>query len=241
MSRRFRHRGRDLDWAGLVGALPDRELARPTRSTVPLIAWWRDHDVPGLVDGAVHALEVEATVASTTFPRADGRPHRNTPSYTDLMATGPDRAVAVEGKWTEPAYATVDAWLAESPGPNREGVVARWLGLLGPYVGTVDRGALGACTYQLLHRSASACAQGRRDAWVVYQVFDPSHADRYLGALRQLRRAVSPTRLRLAVLAVPTTPTPAWRALAGAPPGRVRAGLLAGELFTFGPARLIEA
>ncbi len=238
--RTFLYREQQHHWADLVRALPAKEFAKPSRSTVPLLAWWHDHLPVGVTDLGGATLEVEAEVASTMTTDAAGRPHKNTASYTDVMLRTASAAVAVEGKWTEKKYPTVKDWLAESPGPNREGVLNHWLGHLAPYCGSGDHRKLGACTNQMLHRAASACAQGLTEAIVMYQVFGVQDRPRYLDDLRRFRAALDPVRLRLVLMVVPTATTESWRRLDKATPEEVRVALLRGGLFEFGQPEVVD-
>ena len=231
--RSFLFSGATLDWSDLVRALPAKEFAKPTRSTLPLLAWWRDQDPSSIIDVDGAVLEVEAQVASSCVIGDDGPTNRrNQASFTDLMVRNADAAAAFEGKWTEPQYDTVADWLAKRPGPNREGVIEHWLDLLAPYCGTIDRDLLGQCTYQMLHRAASACAQGRERAILVYQVF--AHGtDEYVRRLDILRRTLAPDRLELTVMPVPMRTTEAWARLRSASSERIRRALLEHALFDF--------
>jgi len=239
----FYYGGRGLAWADLVRALPDDELVSPSRSTVPLLAWWRD---PALHRACVpcadpYALTIEAEVPSSLVIRADGKPggRRNKGSFTDVLRTSEGQAVAFEGKWTEPGYDNVSEWLAKGPAVNRTGVIDHWLGLLAPYCGSIDRVAVAGCTYQLVHRAASACAQGRAEAVMVLQVFGSHRGSAYLDDLARLRDALDPRRLRLVLLSVPTVPTARWKALQRDAES-VREGLIAGGLFDFGHPSVVE-
>ncbi len=238
--RTFLYREQQHQWADLVRALPAKEFAKPTRSTMPLLAWWRTEFPADVVPPTDASIEVEAKVDSWTGVNSAGRPHKNTASYTDVMLRTAGAAVAVEGKWTEKKYLTVDEWLAESPGPNREGVVRHWLQHLAPYCGPGDHRKLGACTNQMLHRAASACAQGLTEAIVMYQVFGAEDRPRYLDDLRRFRAALDPARLRLLLMVVPTATTESWRRLGKATPEEVRAALLRGGLFEFGQPEVVE-
>jgi len=228
--------GDQLTFSELIRALPDKEFASPSRSTLPLLAWWRNRSLPAEIYGDDnYTIEVEAQVASTTTTNASGKRHKNRPSCTDIMIRGGSAAAAVEGKWTEPAYDTVARWLGPKPTNNKLAVLDHWAELVQPYCGTIDRDLLAGCTYQMLHRTASACAQGRDEVVMVYQLFAVEHRRRYIEELRCLRAVLQPrSRLRLVLMVVPLKTTPAWAMLGRGEPERVRASMLAEELFEFG-------
>jgi hypothetical protein len=73
--------------------------------------------------------------------------------------------LAVEAKWTEPPYETVQDWLkkdkSKSDPSNREEVLSGWLGLLTP---DVIASSFFNCEYQMIHRAASARAAAANTA-----------------------------------------------------------------------------
>jgi hypothetical protein len=150
-----------------------REFASPTRSTVPLFSllkqgagvWTR---IAQLVAGEVGSIEVhvEYTVAP---PKGKGRQ-----SHTDVMLRNGDCAGALEAKWTEPRYPTVQEWLnAGANLDNRRAVMNGWLSLLETRVGrALHLQNFDNAVYQMVHRSASACAVGR-PAVMAYLQFSP--------------------------------------------------------------------
>jgi hypothetical protein len=166
---------------------------------------------------------------------------RGKPSYTDLMILAPATAIAIEGKYTEPAYETVGAWLREPRDQNRCDVLRGWLDLLNRATGaglTLD--VVVHLPYQLVHRVASACYPDARHRAVIYQVFDDMHRERYLDELRSLRALVKTPALKLAVLSTPAVPGERYsRLLAQWDAGErkmarvVRSALLDGQAFTF--------
>ncbi len=225
-------------FAELLDVLPNKEFESPARSTLPLLAWWRAERLPlTVMPGDNYTVEVEAQVAAA--PRPSGGTNR--PSFTDVMIREPSAAIAIEGKWTEPSYPTVSKWLGSSPSANKLGVLDRWLRLIQPF-GSValDRAGVESVTYQMIHRTASACAQGCPNPVVLYQLFGTAHRDRYLGELGLLRDAVEPERLRVLLMVVPMVTTSAWAALGRGEPERVRRALTSQELFEFGEPEVVE-
>src|SRR4051812_22688560 len=96
--------GPDL-FASLVEATK-ADLRSPERSTVPMLAAWKDSSraLNELGQALNHPL---AQTAHLSFehgvPVIEGR---GKPSFTDLMITTADEAIAVEAKYREPEYAT---------------------------------------------------------------------------------------------------------------------------------------
>jgi len=240
--RTYLFNGAQLTFAKLIRATPDKEFASPTRSTLPLLAWWQGHSLPDeILTDDNYAIEVEAQVASTTTINAAGRPHQNRASCTDIMVRATSTAGAVEGKWTEPSYPTVNKWLGRNPSDNKLSVLEHWLKIIEPFSDGLDRDLVGGCTYQMVHRLASACTQGRDDVVMVYQLFGTTHRDRYIAELSRLRAALRPgPRLRLVLMVVPTETTPAWDRLRRGEPQQVRTAMLTDELFEFSEVEVVE-
>jgi hypothetical protein len=183
------HRGRNILasphlFAELVES-SRADLSSPNRSTVPLLAAWRDFrptlDALGTLLGESFDHPAKYCFEHTE-PSKLGR---GKSSCTDLMITTPTHALAIEGKYKEPAYATVKAWItganAKGRSPettptnssNREDVLRGWLTTIEACTGTKGlREHVDECTYQLIHRTASACAQENK-SWrsVAYQCF----------------------------------------------------------------------
>jgi len=149
------------------------EFASPTRSTVPLFSLLKHGDgiwasIVRLVagEGCSTDLHVEYTVAPTN---GTGKP-----SHTDVMLRKGSFAVAVEAKWTEPRYHTVQEWLLGGANlENRRAVMTGWLSLLESRVGRVlQLHNFDNAVYQMVHRAASACAVSTSPA-MAYLQFSP--------------------------------------------------------------------
>lgn len=85
-----------LDWPALVGALHDADLDSPRRSTVPLVAYWRDplaRFTQLLPQLGLHAAEPPKFSFEHRVSVAAGR---GKPSYTDLMIVAPQVVIAIE-------------------------------------------------------------------------------------------------------------------------------------------------
>jgi hypothetical protein len=166
-------RGTIADYPTLVGAYSDFDLASPARSTVPLLAYWRT--VGGRLEDftTLLKLDLQAPVHLAfeyTVPVQRGK---GTASQTDLMILTNQQAIAIEAKYTEPEYETVERWLGIQATGNRQAVLAGWLHLIGRATGIFLKAAdVQECTYQLIHRTASACSPAVDTRFVVYHCFD---------------------------------------------------------------------
>jgi hypothetical protein len=180
-----------------IAKYPEREFASPFRSTVPLVSLLLNGS--GVWDEILTALDLERNETNAHLEyRVDTQAGTGKPSQTDVMLISGDRAIAVEAKWTEPEYDSVDTWL-KAGGDNRASVLEGWLGPMAPHCG----GELGIdsvrqVTYQTVHRAASACVAGRKPG-IAYLVFTPgpdgtqsdtSHLER---SLERLRDALHPS------------------------------------------------
>ena len=189
-----------MDWAftgsrvaghdAVLDRYPVQEFDSPTRSTIPLLEYWRSPEerMRELTAALRVPLpsRVELNFEHTVYPPRG----RGKPSCTDLMVISAEFVMAIEAKWTEPRYETVQHWLSDSE--NRAEVLRGWCDLL------EQRGAnpireedLCGLPYQMIHRAASAChphgaTTGR---WLVYLLFDTTTKERdaYLTDFRHLR------------------------------------------------------
>jgi hypothetical protein len=233
-------------WAAIVAALDDADLDSPRRSTVPLVAYWRD-PIARLTWLRERLGFPSVSRASVSFEHpVRPRLGRGKPSYTDLMILAPATVIAIEGKYTEPTYETVRAWLREPRDQNRCEVLRGWLDMLDKATGAaLATDVVLHLPYQLVHRAASACFSDAVQRAVIYQVFDVTQRERYLDELRHLRALVKTPALKLAVLSTPATPTERyspllarWDAGERKMAREVRAALLDGQAFTFAEASL---
>jgi hypothetical protein len=231
------------NFQALLELYPDDALASPMRSTVPLLDYWR---------GAGERVATLAkAIGDTIGPDVDlcfecrvpVQAGRGKPSCTDLMICSRSNALAVEGKYKEPRYETVREWLRDPVEQNRRAVLHGWFGLIEAATSsrlTVDRVA--DLPYQLIHRTASACAMDSSNRGVIYQLFGNGPIDHYVDDLLSLSRHLAfASALRFMVLACPFTAHAEFKALESRwargerSMGKdLRRALIAGPLFSFG-------
>jgi hypothetical protein len=204
----------DDDFAGIVGRTKD--LHTITRSTAPLLLWWRDHAQEKLLPAVdlSHALaRFEYAVPARCEACGEGA-GRGKASMTDVMVSIDDHAIAVEVKYTEPRYETVAAWRKKGrDGDNRDRVIGHWRHLIEAFTeAQIDRASLDGLVYQTVHRTGSACAAAPTDgvAHVMYLAFIEWRADAgptdYVSDLGAAARVLDPQqRMRFTVVTVPTT------------------------------------
>ncbi len=156
------------------------DLKSPCRSTVPLLAYWSDVDARLAEFGNAINFPISQHAVLTfeyTVPPQQGI---GKASHTDLMISLRSSAIATEAKYTEPEYDAVSKWLGTAATDNKRLVLEGWLGLINNAAGchlTVEN--VQNFTYQLIHRTASACKAAADHRAVVYLYFDP------VGPLRQ--------------------------------------------------------
>jgi hypothetical protein len=157
------------DFNDLVYNWFSSELMAPTRSTVPLLELLKSASLLKRIVRDFGMSGNEAFHLEYTVPPRRGR---GKASHTDLMIYSGCNALAIECKWTEPAYETVEQWLGGDGTPNRRLVIAGWLEILQPYARRrLHYGDCSNITYQLIHRAASACAIAERPR-LAYLLFD---------------------------------------------------------------------
>jgi hypothetical protein len=178
------------DFASVVARTSD--LRSLTRSTVPLLGWWRDHAEQQLL----HADEVGSATAHFEYAvpaRCKECGGKGKDSFTDVMVLASARAIAIEAKYTETRYESVARWLERSDSSaNRERVLSHWCHLIEEKTGDrVPRADLGGLVYQLVHRTASACAaaKGARCAEVRYLLFEQQDARNHARCEQDLAEA----------------------------------------------------
>jgi hypothetical protein len=171
----------------------ENEFASPFRSTVPMLAYWqglegRLQDFLGCLGLVGNAADLSATFEAKVKPPQG----RGKASCTDLLLSGNGQRIAIEAKYTEPIYETVANWLtAGSNIDNRRDVLSGWLALINAACGTqLTIDAVQGVVYQLLHRTASACAVPGAKPVVVYQVFTTDKHEEYTASLNELRRLI---------------------------------------------------
>ena len=183
-----------LGFDALLDSYPGREFDSPTRSTLPLLQYWRTPE-PRLAElNAVLDLPLSDPILLDFEHKVHPPRGRGKASHTDVMLTSPNLAAAIEAKWTEPRYEVVKTWLGDSP--NCNDVLQGWLGLLERFgAGPLRPDHVLELPYQMIHRAASACSvESASNPWLLYLVFDPNPSMRseYLTDLHGLRDALGP-------------------------------------------------
>jgi hypothetical protein len=158
------------------------------------------------------------------------------------MILTPDAAVAVEAKFREPRYESVESWLGKG-GSNREEVLGGWLELINRVARSpLDTDDVKELPYQLVHRAASACYPKRRTPIVVYLLFGESPDGHYRVDLAALERKVdAPEVFRAVGITCPAVGRKPWNELVARWEDGERnmahavRPILASGVFTFGP------
>lgn len=233
--------GEQLAFRDLVNAMPDTEFKRLSRSTVALLAWWKD---PARLAMLAEQLRWSLTPQSSARFESPERAGCSTcsgegkSSFTDVMLDLVGDVVAIEAKRTERLYETVLAWLTRAPSQNRHAVLSHWLTCCLDVDGPVER--YHGLVYQMVHRAASARrAAGARRAHVVHLLFGEDHAADYVAASTQAAKLLAPQgQPSFHVVVVPTSEGPAFQRMPTSFEGAasVREALLSDDsLFEFGP------
>lgn len=178
------------DFSRLICSYPQHEFASPKRSTVPLLAFWAQPESRFRQVAAYTGLDPSEPVEFCFEFPVEVRQGKGKASFTDLMILSSSFAVAIEGKYTEPEYETVEKWLNKPDKKNREAVLGGWLSLIHQAT-SVHLGAaqIAEQPYQLIHRTASACSpQEVKRRWVIYQLFSKPVPCYYLEHLSGMQR-----------------------------------------------------
>ena len=194
------------DYSSLVHSYRDKDLASPSRSTVPLLAYWSalEQQLPDFAAAlGLELSDAEIFGFEYTVPIQEGK---GNDSHTDLMLLLRSQSIAIEAKYTEQPYEVVRDWLGSPPSRNRVSVLTGWLSLINRATGAaLEVTDVLDCTYQLIHRTASACEPGKQLQAMVYQCFDPTEKqldDDYRQLSRLSRLIDRPERLSFFLFAV---------------------------------------
>lgn len=198
------------------------EFESPTRSTIPFLSWLK-HEQRAIVN-LLDSLEVP-NPRSIHLEYKVQCPQGNKPeSQTDLMVLANDTSVAFESKWTEPIGGTVTTWLQSRNEQNAQQVLEGWINCLQPITTTrLQREWFYQSIYQMVHRTASACASGETPQ-VVYFLFHPSF-DGQTASQKQVsdelehlwRLLGRPTKLQMWVAQINLSFTEKYRRIFGLP------------------------
>lgn len=240
---------RVADFRDLVHRYTQDELASPRRSTVPLLAFWA-HTESRFRELAAHIdLDPSDPVEFCFEFPVPVQQGKGKASFTDLMILSSSFAVAIEAKYTEPAYETVKDWLDKPVKKNREVVLEGWLSLIERATGVrLGVAQVAEHPYQLIHRAASACFPPVRSRWVIYQLFSKLVPCYYLEHLSAIHRLLcSQESLSFGVLLSPVEGSAEyskiedrWEAGERDLSREVCAGLLSGTLFEFSNVQFVR-
>ncbi len=151
------------------------EFASPTRSTVPLLLWLQQEEA--MVKEIIQKLGVIDPKEFHLEYKVKPKKGKGNASHTDLFVISEITALALEAKWTEKRYQSVKKWKADTKNPdNKEAVLQGWIEFLQPYSNNelnIDK--MDNVVYQLIHRAASACAEGRNPK-LAYLLFTESYS-----------------------------------------------------------------
>ena len=164
------------------------------------------------------------------------------------MILSPTFVIAIEAKYTEPAYETVKDWLGNPLRSNRIAVLDGWIKLIEKGTGVrLSAAELSIYPYQLVHRTASACFSPPAQRWVVYQLFSDikiSYYQEHLSAIYHL--AYGQTNLSFGLLFSPPEVSAEyvrlknlWASGQRDLSDPVRSGLLSDSLFKFSGVQFI--
>lgn len=246
----------------LLSCFKGKALQSPLRSTVPLLdmALHLPSQLLSIVAACGAELESELRFEYEVLSGSETA----RPSQTDLMVLGKTGAVAVEAKWTEPAYESVATRLkrrtkdrakdqsADSKALDRahqEAEVGAWLARLQPLATEpLTTVSMADVVDQMIHRAASALASGLAPS-LLYLHFEDTElrqgatADRYKADLGRLYGKLGrPRGFSFYVATQPIERTVLFRGIEGLSKthsstcAAVREALKAGPLFRYGPA-----
>ncbi len=223
--------------ADAVPRYGEGEFKSKTRSTVPMLdllihtSGVFDSIIREIGFPAQHDLSLEYTVGPFGG--------RGKASHTDVMLKAGAHALAIEAKWTEPMYDTVQKWFGAGS-ENKRKVRDGWIAQLGQtYSAPFD-----SLIYQMLHRAASAAHAGTKPqlAYFLFKSSAPKSASAraITTELERLWNLLGDKKFPFAVVEIGLQPLAAFEALPKVKDDdtddAVRVALQgSAPLFTFGP------
>ncbi len=200
------------DVSAALQCYPGKEFQSPTRSTVALLSLLKDgketlkYLLVKLQMNADSDLHLEFTVDP---PKGKG-----IASHTDLMVRCQGDTMAIEAKWTEPRYETVEDRNRRENTENRRQVIRGWLDLLQPHTASILHvDDFAGAVYQMVHRAASACYKSERPR-LAYLHFTPDPSGKgatsaqYQADLEHLQELLgNPARFSFYLIEVEIRPT----------------------------------
>lgn len=106
------------------------------------------------------------------------------PSMTDLMIQTESKQIAIEGKFTENLYETINHWLKNyTENSMKPKVLEGWFSMVNKVCDDLEWDSEKKLikenvVYQFLHRTASACSDIKRNPILVYQLFYDVHDEK---------------------------------------------------------------
>jgi hypothetical protein len=237
------------DFGELVKRYTKDEFASPRRSTVPLLAFWAHAESRFRELAAYVGLDQSDPVEFCFEFPVPVQQGKGKASFTDLMILSSSFAVAIEAKYTEPPYETVEEWLGDPRRKNREAVLGGWCDLIEGATGArLEAAQLAGCPYQLVHRTASACSPQVERRWVIYQLFSEENRiyyETHLSCIHRLLR--NQKNVSFGLLLSPLKGSAEYSKIDDRWEGgerdlskEVRAGLLSDTLFEFNDVRFMS-
>lgn len=231
---------------------PKKEFDSPFRSTIPHLLFWRSVETRFQEFCKVIGVQPSSSARLSFEFQVKPLYGRGNPSHTDLMLTWDNYCAAIEAKYLEPEYDTVEQWLEKGQRENRLMIVQGWCDLLARNTGLdVSVDSVRKITYQLLHRAASACTIPDRTPLLIYEVFvdeEPSPVMvEYPERIRELLNLLKPNLIQGFVLKIPIRSAPEYGELKAHWKNghrqlhhNVLMGLRTGTLMSFGEPEVIE-
>jgi hypothetical protein len=173
-------------------AFPDVALDNPTRSTLPLLAYWSSPSERLTAIRKEFAPNDGLAEATACFEYPVQCVGLNAASFTDLMLLAPQVAVAIEARWMEPLGDTIDGWRAGRDTETSNAALNHWFEIISGVTGRSPKHEAddAPLIYEMVHRVASLCSTGKRNLHLIYELFGGWHAARYEEELTRLAHRI---------------------------------------------------
>ncbi len=184
------------DYDNILDSFSSTKINSIKTSSVPLAQYWKNYS--HAIDILKTKINIDESNLSIFFEYPTKSYKRNKASMSDIMLILKTKKIAIEAKFTEYSktrYESIDKWFSKNESENKMQVLNNWKDFISKYSsGLINERS--KISYQFLHRTASACYENPKEAYVIYQLFwDISTKKRvndFIDELKEYKEIIKP-------------------------------------------------